>query len=678
MQQQFYASSLRQSWLSALALLVNLLSLSSAENPPPDQVLTRLKQLSLEDLGAVEIQTVYGASKHEQTLSEAPSPVTIVTADEIKKAGYRTLAEILNSVGGFYVTYDRSYTVLGMRGVNRPGDFGGRILLMVDGHHLNDPVYDSAFGGTEFPLDVDLIERVEIIRGPGSSLYGDNAFFAVINVITRRGRAVNGPEASFSAGSYDTYTGRASYGKHFTNGLELLLSGTLLESEGHDWLSFPEFSTVNGGNARGIDGQSVKQAFASLSYGDFSLQGLFGHRHKDLPTAAYGAVFNDPRLFIVDERAFADLKYEHEFGGEWQVLARAYFDHYRFAEDTPVPDLLVPGQVVLNHDDALARWYGLEAQISRQFFERHRVTLGGEARWEEVVNQKNFDRDPPQTYLDANNPITTLSLYLQDEFAVLTNLTLNAGVRYDHVGSFGSTVNPRAGLIYRPWAPTTFKLLYGEAFRAPNAYERGYEVPGFSANPSLGPETIRSYQFVWEQQIGPHLQTSVTPFYNDIHSLIDEVTDPLTLNEQFINQAAVDVWGAEIEVRGHWAHGLRTRASYTFAQATDTQSGQWLNNSPTHLAKFSLAVPLYREKIYLSPELVAMSRRSTGQGNLVRGFALANLTLFSHDLLPRLEFSGSIYNVFDTKYRDPVSPDFVQDSLEQDGRTFRLKLTYRF
>lgn len=152
-----------------------------------------------------EIPSVYGVSKFEQKVTEAPSFVTLITSDEIRKYGYRTLAEVLASVTGFFVTYDRNYNYLGVRGFNRPGDFNTRILILVDGHRLNDNLYDQGAIGTESPIDVDLIDRVEVIRGPSSSLYGTNAFFGVINVITKRGRDIKGIEVSGEIGSWESY-----------------------------------------------------------------------------------------------------------------------------------------------------------------------------------------------------------------------------------------------------------------------------------------------------------------------------------------------------------------------------------------------------------------------------------------------------------------------------------------
>jgi iron complex outermembrane receptor protein len=215
--------------------------ISHAEEPGAraDESLEALKSLSIEELQ--EVPVVYGASKHDQKVTEAPSSISIVTVDQIKKFGYRTLADILSSVRGFYVNNDRNYGYIGLRGFNRPGDYGGRVLLLIDGHRLNDPVFDTAANGFDFILDVDLISRVEIIRGPGSSLYGNNAFFGVINVITRKGRDMEGAELAGKARSYGTYEGRASYGKRFENGAEMLFSASYSDSDGHERLFYKEF-----------------------------------------------------------------------------------------------------------------------------------------------------------------------------------------------------------------------------------------------------------------------------------------------------------------------------------------------------------------------------------------------------------------------------------------------------
>ncbi|HOP41214.1 MAG TPA: TonB-dependent receptor plug domain-containing protein, partial [Geobacteraceae bacterium] len=176
-------------------------SLSHAESSgPPEDAQPDLTSLTIEELMEIEVETVSGASRYEQPISEAPASVSIVTADEIRKFGYRNLADILQSVPGFSVTNDRNYQYAGIRGFGLPGDYGTRMLLLIDGVRQNDPIYQTGFIGNEVVVDTDLIERVEIIRGPGHTLYGANAMMAVVNIVTKRGSDLDGFELSGEAG----------------------------------------------------------------------------------------------------------------------------------------------------------------------------------------------------------------------------------------------------------------------------------------------------------------------------------------------------------------------------------------------------------------------------------------------------------------------------------------------
>jgi iron complex outermembrane receptor protein len=176
-----------------------------AQTPQADPSTMTIEQL-------LEVQLVSTASKFEQKATQAPASVTVITADQIRQFGYRTLAEILGSVRGFYTSYDRNYAYIGVRGFSRPGDYNTRVLLLVNGHRMNEPIYDMAPIGTDFPVDVSLIERVEVIRGPGSSLYGTSAFFAVINVITRSAESSPGTRLDLTVGSLETQRATASVG----------------------------------------------------------------------------------------------------------------------------------------------------------------------------------------------------------------------------------------------------------------------------------------------------------------------------------------------------------------------------------------------------------------------------------------------------------------------------------
>ena len=133
---------------------------------------------------------------------------------------------------GFYVTNDRNYSYVGARGFNRPGDYSTRVLLLVNGHRMNDNVYDQASVGADFGIDAAMFERVEIIRGPASSLYGTNALFAIVNVVTRTGASLNGASFDVDAGTLGTQLVRGSAGRRLANGMDFALSGTYERSNG--------------------------------------------------------------------------------------------------------------------------------------------------------------------------------------------------------------------------------------------------------------------------------------------------------------------------------------------------------------------------------------------------------------------------------------------------------------
>src|SRR6186713_1549412 len=191
---------------AVLALIVLLAPSPAAEAQQP------LPELSLEELMGMDAGRVFGASERLQPVTEAPASVSFITAEEIRRYGYRTLADILRGVRGFYVTNDRNFSLLGAQGFAKPGDYNSRILLLVNGHRVNDNVFGQAEIGAEFGMDPAMFERVEIIRGPASSLYGDSAFFAVVNVITRSGASLGGGSITVEAGTLGTRMVRASAG----------------------------------------------------------------------------------------------------------------------------------------------------------------------------------------------------------------------------------------------------------------------------------------------------------------------------------------------------------------------------------------------------------------------------------------------------------------------------------
>ncbi|MFO1498140.1 MAG: TonB-dependent receptor [Verrucomicrobiota bacterium] len=649
---------------------------------PADPV--KLADISLDELVTLKLDTVYGASKHEQRLDEAPSAVTVITADEITRFGYRTLSDIIQDVRGMSISSDRIYPYIGARGVNRPGDFGGRILMAINGHRINEPIYGQSFNGTEFPLDVDLIERVEVIRGPGSSLYGDNAFFSVINVITRKPGDFHGGEIAASVGTFDSYSGRLSYGNTLTNGVSFLLSGTWFQSEGNDELSYPEFASVHGGKPGLMDGQRAPSTWATVSWRDLSFEAAYVDRRKEVPTAVYGTLFGQDPAWEDDKRGFAGVKFEHAFESDWRLMARAYYEGYESALESVYDGAMfgLPGTRVEERRGGAARWLSGEIQASKEIFDRHLLTFGSDVRHDLEVSQDSRFIDPPIETSHVDSPQDNVGLFGQDEFTLTHWLRLNVGLRYDQLDDFGDSLNPRAALILTPLSRSTLTLIYGQAFRAPNAFEANGYYPGtLVVNPDLDPETIRSYEAVWEQRLDDHWQVTGDVFYNDLSDLIILSYDNDLSMFSYRNASQADARGAEFEVRGHWNGGILARANYSFVEAyEETAAGgrQRLVNSPKHMGKLGLSVPVWERTVFASLDARLMSARDTVRGGSVPGFAALDLTVLAREFVPGLTASLSVYNFTDQRPKEPAAPVYVQEAIEQDGRTVRFKLTYRF
>ncbi len=646
-----------------------------AQEKPKD-----LTELPLEELNKLE---VYSASKFSQKVTEAPASISIVTVADIQHYGYRNFDDILRSITGFHVSYDRNYAYVGARGFGLTGDYNSRVLLLVDGHRLNDNIYGSSAVGTDFPIALDLIERIEFVRGPASSLYGTNAFFAVINIVTKRGRVFNGGYMSVEAGSRQTYQGTATFGQQYANGLEVLFSGAYMDSKGYRHLYFPEFDSPesNNGIAEDADTDRSANVFADISYRGFSTQLTYKSREKRFPTAAFSTMFNDRRSMVTDTGAYLDIKFERGFRGNWDILARTFVDAYEsngsYAYNYSTGD---SPYIVINRDIASGRWWGGEAQLTRRIAGRHHVTAGTEWRYSFRAAQLNYDEDPDYyLYLDSSVKPTDAAVYLQGELAARENLLISSGVRYDHYSTFGGTANPRFGVVYSPWKKTTAKLLYGHAFRAPNLFELYYQDNVSSkGNLTLQPENIQTLELAMEQYIGRKFRMSGSAYQYRVRHQISQATDPADGLIVFENSGNIRAHGIEFQLEAKDLGGVDGRISYAVQRTVNLAGMASLTNSPLHIAQLNFFVPWFRMRGGTGIEMRYMSSRKTVSNANVGGYFLANLTVLYRKLLPNLDLSASIYNVFDKRYSDPGGAEHLQDGLMQDGRSFRLRLGYGF
>jgi iron complex outermembrane receptor protein len=615
----------------------------------------------LEQLMSME---VYSASRFNQQATQAPSNVTILTSADIRAYGWRTLTDALRSIRGLYTSNDRSYSYLGARGFLRSGDLNTRFLLQIDGTRINDPVFDQAQLGAEFPLDLDLVDRIEFVPGPGSSVYGANAFFGVINVITRRASELEGARATLEAGQAGTRGGSATYG--WRNGdAELVLSGSRGLSDGRD-LYFPEF----GGSARGLDWERTTRLFARARAGAWSMTLLDGARTKGMATASYGQPFNVPGGQTLDRLTLAEVGYRNRIlPMHGEVTGRIYHGNYRYE-----------GHFVnwepfgtINYDRTRARWWGADVSLFLQVAAAHKLVLGADYQYNHDLTQQNYDTQPYYAYLDDHQQGKRFGIYAQDEITLAEGVLLNAGLRYDRETSTGGVFNPRLALIAEVARGTTVKAIYGSAFRAPNSYELFYGIDGQGgqlANPDLGRERIRSHELSLVRQLGTAGRLTLTGYANQASDLITEVDDEELGMPVFRNLGQARARGIEVEYERSYPSGARLRASVA-RQRVSSAAGEV--NSPRWLAKLN-ATRRVAGTWHAGVEGQYVSARGLVDGGSGGGFVLANVNFYSIGLTRHVDASFGVQNLFDKHYADPVSRAFVQRSLEQDGRRIYLKL----
>jgi len=652
-----------------ILLTISILLLNSSDSLP--------KEIATENLAFMEIEDVFAAAKHLQKVRKAPASITIITDDDIRKYGYRKMSDVLNNTKSFYIYSDRNYDYIGVRGFARLGDYGNRVLQLVDGHTYNDNVYGSVFFDNEFGIDLDLIKKIEVVRGPCSTLYGSNGLFGIVNVVTKSGHDINGFYIKSEAGSYDTYKGTFIFGKRFENDFDLIFSVSLLDSEGQD-LYFVEFDdpVTSNGWARDADGEKAGKIFLKSMYHELMFIANVSWREKHVPTASYETIFNDNRHKTIDQRSFAEIKLEHAFESNKELMARIYYDRYDFVGEYP----LDYPPVTLNKDESYGQWMGTELRYFQRLGTSHHINLGGEAILHINADQKNYDVEPPVTYLDDNRSFTTWSAFVQDEWDISLWLRLTAGFRYDHSTTFGEHVSPRIGIIGQLTRESTLKLLYGQAFRAPTVYELYYQDDNDTAkaNPDLEPEIVDTYEIIWEQELGPILKGAVSAFRYEVRDLITQVEDPDDGLLQFQNIEHIKSDGIEIGLEANWPNVIKGHIGYTFQETVNKITDQRLSNSPRHLVKAGVTIPIYKDKLFLGTQSRFMDERLTRNGQHADRSIITDLNIYAHNLVKGLDLSLGIFNLFDEDYSDPVSAAHLQETIEQDGVNFWLKVSYSF
>jgi outer membrane receptor for ferrienterochelin and colicins len=612
---------------------------------------------------------ISSASRYGQSVYEAPASVTVITRDEILQFGYRTLGEVLSGAGGMFTSYDRNYTYLTIRGLAKPGDFNTHVLVLLDGRRLNQPVDDSSLLGTEGLVDVEALERVEIIRGPGSTLYGTNAFYAVINLVTRTGASAKGVEAQVAAGSFKTGYGALAGGTRSSAGFDVFAAASGYTARGPD-LYFPEFDTpaTHDGHAIGLDGDRFGRALVRVMKGDFTLEGFYSSRRKDIPTASYQTIFGDARERTHDGAGMISTGYEHAFADLSRVWATASYQSGFYSGDYPYDSGVVS-------DYIRSRAVTVEGQYQRFVAGRHRFSLGGEVRRDLRLEQGVLG-----TFAYSRSA-WVLAAFLQGELHLGERVTLYGGGRYDHYDTFGGTFNPRVAIVAEPATGTYVKGMYGRAFRAPSAYELYYEDGSVTQKPALtlAPERLETFEVAVERRVRHGLRATLSGYHTRVSNLIGLVTDPADGLLVYRNGDTARSTGLEVGLDGHLTKRVFARASYAFQRVEAGAESLRPVGSPRHVAHLATSLSLLEGQLVPALEVHYLGARPTLAGAQADAYTLASLTLQVRPrALPRLVLLGRIGNVFDTQYSDPGGEEHTQDLLMRDGRTAWLSVRLRF
>ena len=615
---------------------------------------------------------VQAASKRLLSVDDAPASTTVLTREELQAFGYSSLVEALQAARGIFLTNDRQYEFLGIRGFSPPGDLNTRVLILWDGHALNDIWAGQGYAGRDLSIDLEEVERIELVRGPGSALYGTGAFFAVINVVPRdRVQAGRTVEATGAAGANGMWRARASGSVGTRPDLGVTLSAGVLDAYGAEKTDLGELGVV-----RGLDGERVYTGSVRARAGGFTFQGYVNARDKQVPTAPYGAAVGVPGTATRDVRGFAEVRYDHDFSPGASLSARGYYDQSHYVGTWPRPN-----QEGVDADLGEAQWTGAEVRGRFTLFQGNTLTAGAEAQAQFRIRHTISTPDDPEPVPETRSR-TLLSAYLLDEWQLSPGrLSLTAGLRVDRYLDLAVTpLTPRLALIARPYAGGLTKLVAGSAFRAPNIYELYYSESSSQRVPTngLNPETIQTLELEHSHDLSDELRLTVGGYFNSIQNLvvaveesgpptcgIPEGSSPCVVNSNLAG--TVRAWGAEAELR--WQPGRHTLVDLTYS---------WVNSSvpnhPAHLASAKVLVPLVGSAVRFSGQAVFQSARRTAQVPEGAGEALLLNVGFSGQR-EHLRYFAGVTNLLDVQYVLPVNDEYRQPTVPQLGRGFLLQLS---
>ncbi|MES1174233.1 MAG: TonB-dependent receptor [Myxococcales bacterium] len=644
----------------------------------------------------VELQSsdaVEAASRVSESAEDAPASVSLIGAQELRAMRYPTLAEALRGTRGTYISDDRGYAAIGFRGFSRPGAYGNRVLITLDGMPLNDDWLWSSYVGYDLRTDLADIERIEVVRGPGSVVYGTSAFSGVVNLVTRSKSVPTGREIGLSAAGDGTARARARITQHLGANAGIWSSIAGGQSMGRDFF-FKEYVADGppevAGNARGVDGARFATLTGRAWWNDFTVAWSLHRHEKHLPTGQFDTLLGDGRTRQTDTRGFVEARFEPKLARTLTSLTRLHGNVYTyrgyFARS--------PADEGLEYNRYDSFWAGAEQRFVWVPTSALSASLGGEAQSHPRAHQVGGTETGGE-YLNDTRDFTLGAVYGNLDLKPVEGLKLSGGGRLDYYSTFGSSFNPRFAVIAKPYAGGNIKLLAGKAFKAPSVYELSYNSVGQATSQNLVPENAYSGELEISQRIDRTVVLTAAGFANYVTDLISLNEGPIAADGsqviQFKNAPTpVGTLGCEFEARRDWKDGWMVAGSYSFqhsAYLASSSAGDLFSlkratgfrevpNAPQHLFSIRGAAPI------LSRALTVMSRLSyegqrydtndtvtaAPQGR-TDGALIWDVVFTGFERRLGLDYSVGFYNAFDSRVGVPVSTEFRQRTIPIAGRS---------
>jgi outer membrane receptor protein involved in Fe transport len=670
--------------------------------PLEQEVLIRADQHSALDLKLAADEVVEAASRLSEPAEEAPASISLISNQELRSMRYPTLAEALRGTRGLYLTDDGGYTKSGFRGLSLPGSYGKRMLVTVDGMPANDSWSWASTVGYGLRTDLEDIDRIEVVRGPGSVVYGTSAFTGVVNLVSRGREVPSGAEAGVSAVGDGVFRARARLTHHLDERSGFWLSLGAGAGEGRDFF-FPEYVSRGpaevAGHARGLDATRFGTLLGQAWWGDFTLAWSLNQHLKYIPTGQYEALFGDGRAQQKETRGILEARFERPLGTITTSVTRVHANLYRYRSYIP----FAPDEGGLDTTHFNGAWLGAEQRFLFAPSASFDASVGTEAQAFPLAHVRESSELGGE-YLDDRRQLLVAAVYTNVDVRPVRQVKLSAGARLDYYSSAGASLNPRLALVAQPYEAGNLKVLFGKAFIAPSISEAWYAYYDLLSNPDLRPENLYSAEVELSHRLSPLVVATASTYANYVTDLIlledlPPEADGNALQQYRNARTAVGTLGMEAELRRDWKSGYMLEASYSFQSSTYLRSRSLgdlltlersdqfreLPNSPRHLASVHAAAPL------VSRALRVMSRLSYEAGRYdrysdvgdppqtqTRGALIWDFVFNGADERIGLEYSLGIYNALDAKAAHPVSSEFLQRAVPSPGRSLLAAVNVRF